>query len=319
MEHIQEFFDSSTIHGLSRISSTKKLSRLFWVLVVLGGFCGAGYLIQESFLNWDQSPISTTVETLSMSQITFPNITVCSPKNLFLNLNFDILQSNDAKLGNDTQIDLLNQSLDIVQEEFHYEMKKNLSKVVEPDRYYNWYHGYTKLKYPYYSYENELFFSVSTTLTRGNISTQYFGNKFDLAKLERNIYIPIYVFVPESLKNENASTIILNIEKTAMEGDSNFDKIIFNEGDAIDSKLTLWNKNISPGFPTTRCIGCYLFELQRDVSKNEILDMTLPRMPGFTLTWNYDKQLEPMAIFSNDAITKEFVRYDQLKSRSSNI
>ena len=254
-----------------------------------------------------------------MSQITFPNITVCSPKNLFLNLNFDILQSNDAKLGNDTQIDLLNQSLDIVQEEFYYEMKKNLSKVVEPDRYYNWYHGYTKLKYPYYSYENELFFSVSTTLTRGNISTQYFGNKFDLAKLERNIYIPIYVFVPESLKNENASTIILNIEKTAMEGDSNFDKIIFNEGDAIDSKLTLWNKNITPGFPTTRCIGCYLFELQRDVSKNEILDMTLPRMPGFTLTWNYDKQLEPMAIFSNDEITKEFVRYDQLKSRSSNI
>ena len=112
------------------------------------------------------------------------------------------------------------------------------------------------------------------------------------------------------MKDDNTSTVTFNIEKTAMERDSNFDKIIFNEGDAIDSKLTLWNKNITPGYPTTRCIGCYKFELQRDVSKNEILDMNLDMIPGFRLTWNYDKQLEPMAIFSNEAITNEFVRYD---------
>ena len=92
--------------------------------MVFGGFFGAGYLILESFLNWNQSPISTTIETLSMSQITFPNVTVCSPRNLFLNLNFDILQSNDVKLGKDTEKEMLKQTLDIVQDEFYYEMKK---------------------------------------------------------------------------------------------------------------------------------------------------------------------------------------------------
>ena len=95
MEHIKTFFDTSTIHGLSWISSTRKWSRLFWILIVIGGFSGAGYLIYLSFDNWHQSPTSTTIETLSISKITFPNVTVCPPKNSVLNLNYDVVESNN--------------------------------------------------------------------------------------------------------------------------------------------------------------------------------------------------------------------------------
>ena len=98
MEHIKTFLDTSTIHGLSWILSTRKCSRVFWILTVLGGFTAAGYLIYQSFDNWNQSPISTTVETLPISEITLPNVTVCPPKKLFLNLNFDILQAKKVKL-----------------------------------------------------------------------------------------------------------------------------------------------------------------------------------------------------------------------------
>ena len=92
MKQVKEFLDTSTIHGLSWISSTRRWSRLLWLLIVIGGFSGAGYLIYESFHNWAQSPISTTVETLPISQVTFPNVTVCPPKTLFPNLNYDILR-----------------------------------------------------------------------------------------------------------------------------------------------------------------------------------------------------------------------------------
>ena len=61
----------------------------------MGGFTGAGYLIAKSFDNWKQSPISTTIETLPISQITFPNVTVCPPKNSVLNLNYDVVESNN--------------------------------------------------------------------------------------------------------------------------------------------------------------------------------------------------------------------------------
>lgn len=99
MEHIKTFLDTSTIHGLSWISSTRRWSRLIWILIVIGGFSAAGYLIYESFHNWDQGPVTTTLETLSISKITFPNVTICPPKTLVLNLNYDILQLENIKLG----------------------------------------------------------------------------------------------------------------------------------------------------------------------------------------------------------------------------
>ena len=114
MEHIKTFLDSSTIHGLSHISSTRKWFRLIWILIVIGGFSGAGYLIYESFHNWEQSPISTTIETLPISQITFPNVTVCPPKNLFLNLNYDILQAEKVNLDKDKRETLMEASVNLI-------------------------------------------------------------------------------------------------------------------------------------------------------------------------------------------------------------
>ena len=135
MDLVTEFLNTSTIHGLSYISISRKWSRLFWILVVIGGFTGAGILIYESFDNWEQSPISTTIETLPVSKITFPNVTVCPPKNSLLNLNHDIQQSENVKLDNDTRYELLDYALDIIEMEFYKEKMKNLSKVEDPDRY----------------------------------------------------------------------------------------------------------------------------------------------------------------------------------------
>ena len=111
MERMKTFLDSSTIHGLYYISSTKRWSRFFWIFVVIGGFSGAGYLIYESFDNWAQSPITTTIETLSITRITFPNITICPPKTLSLNLNYDILQSEKKKLDKDKRENYFEQAL----------------------------------------------------------------------------------------------------------------------------------------------------------------------------------------------------------------
>ena len=74
MAGIKQFFESSTIHGLYHISSATRLAKVFWLIIVFGGFSGAGILIYESFNNWQQSPISTTIETLPISQITLPNL-----------------------------------------------------------------------------------------------------------------------------------------------------------------------------------------------------------------------------------------------------
>ena len=48
MRGVKEFLQSSTIHGLSYIAATDKLTRFFWMFVVLSGFSGAAWIIWGS-------------------------------------------------------------------------------------------------------------------------------------------------------------------------------------------------------------------------------------------------------------------------------
>ena len=76
MEGVSTFLESSTIHGLTYISTTRKYARLFWILVVIAGFVGASLLIKEAFYSWSESPIKTTVETLPISEMCKVSIVV---------------------------------------------------------------------------------------------------------------------------------------------------------------------------------------------------------------------------------------------------
>ena len=69
MLELNHYFEHSTVHGFSYISNTKKLSRLFWIMVVLSGFTCAGVLIYQSFKAWDENPVTTTIETLPISKV----------------------------------------------------------------------------------------------------------------------------------------------------------------------------------------------------------------------------------------------------------
>ena len=91
MDKLRDFLESSTIHGLNYVSTTRKSVRLFWVVVVFTGFTLAAMLINQSFEDWSENPVKTTIETLPISQITLPKVTVCPPKNTYTNLNYDLM------------------------------------------------------------------------------------------------------------------------------------------------------------------------------------------------------------------------------------
>ena len=78
MEGVRTFLESSTIHGLSHISTTRKYVRLFWSFVVITGFLGASLLIKESFDSWSEIPVMTNIETVPITDIEFPKVTVAS-------------------------------------------------------------------------------------------------------------------------------------------------------------------------------------------------------------------------------------------------
>ena len=77
MDGLRYFLESSTIHGLSYIPAAKKHARIFWVLVVIAGFTGAGIIIQKSFQSWAEGPVTTTIETNPITDLTFPKVILC--------------------------------------------------------------------------------------------------------------------------------------------------------------------------------------------------------------------------------------------------
>ena len=117
MEGVRTFLESSTIHGLTYISTTRKYARLFWILVVIAGFVGASLLIKESFDSWSESPVKTTIETLPISDITFPKVTVCPPKNTFTDLNYDLMMTENVTLTEKMRDEMFKYALEVINED----------------------------------------------------------------------------------------------------------------------------------------------------------------------------------------------------------
>ena len=81
-EAIKEYADSTTIHGISYIfkNGLSVLERLIWISAVVIGIFFAIYLSIFSYVNWQDSPVTTTVLTTGkpIRDIPFPAITICA-------------------------------------------------------------------------------------------------------------------------------------------------------------------------------------------------------------------------------------------------
>ena len=309
MDHFNTFLNSSTIHGIHFIPKTKKFGKLFWILVVISSFTAASLLIYESFHNWDLSPVSTTVETVAISKLPFPNVTVCPPKKAGLGLNFDIVQAEKLKLKNETRNELFKIAIQVILDDENIEIMFNLSKIYEQNRYYNWYHGYTKLQYPtYYQYSNpKVTYYVETCSIAGNITTREFGAKFDSDKIE-SYKVEVKIHVPERIKgNENVS-ISFDLERNKMK--NLIDK---NDEDSVQSNIgeiqehDRYSRIINGPNPSG---GYFNLKNTRKVSVETVRNSDQDLMPGFTLIWKYDSEeiIEEDSKFALTVPNREFFR-----------
>ena len=58
----------------------------------------ACYLINNSFTDWANSPISTTVSTHPIDELPFPMVTVCPPEGANTGLNYDLMKADEGSL-----------------------------------------------------------------------------------------------------------------------------------------------------------------------------------------------------------------------------
>ena len=163
-------------------------------------------------------------------------------------------------------------------------------EVCMPDLY-NWYHGYTWLRYPVYDHEhNQLRYFVITSATSGNITTKHFGDNFDATKVDGNILIKINVNVPKSARKKENTTLFFNLEKNTLKDVSDNDQMyILTVGD-IDADKTYVNEH-----DTAPLDKFYYIRLNRKVTIEDIKHIKQDKMHGFRFKWNYNKEVELLA------------------------
>ena len=255
--------------------------------------------------------MKTTIETLPITDITFPKVTVCPPKNTYTDLNYHLKRLENTTVDDDTRNDIANSAKEFLYNDLHTMIMKNLSKIEDVNRYYNWYHGFTEIKLPKKAYpgSNINAYFVSTTATSGTISTQYFGKQFDAYEVETHIKYRVYIYPQEIVKDNENVTLHLQIQKISLinlaSGVEHY-KIRY-DFDTLEDRL--WNhRNYTP--PGTG-FGDYMrtISLERRVPHEEMNNMLLDLMPGFKLSWFYsglDRAAD--AKYSNEFRTKSFAR-----------
>ena len=222
MSEIKSFLEASSIHGVLHIAQSKKYQRLFWMLIVVTGFTGAIFLIQQSFKSWDESPITTMIETLPISKLRFPKITVCPPKNTFTNLNYDLMKTENMTLDNKTRLELIDYFYELNHDETFFKVLKDIDLLTNENRYFDWYHGYTELKLPTILVSSTegsglkyLSYTFKTSSASGNISSKHFGENFDRGKVQKVILTFFNFYFDDIQRNQNI-TFYFHLTKESM-------------------------------------------------------------------------------------------------------
>ena len=295
MEQIRLFLEASSIHGLGYISTTRNCVRIFWALVVVTGFSGAGVMIYQSFSAWEESPVKTTVESQPITEIKFPRITVCPPKNTFTDLNYQLTNADNISLDDLSREKLANYSVELLYDNLYNMYMKNLSKLQDKDRYYNWYNGYDTLQLPKFmeNYGNKngyLNYEIEIDAISGSISTQYFGEHFDPDRVETDIKYNINFEVPTKIGELQDWDIKLHIsiEQILMSGLTNGrDELTFTSY-KYDPKKYVDSGNFSLMFPSDES-GHRILNFERSgVTIDDIRKQKLNTMPGFRVSWYYE-------------------------------
>ena len=283
MEGVSSFLEDSTIHGLNYISTTKKYARLFWVLVVVAGFSTAGYMIQTSFKDWAVNPIRTTLETMPISEIKLPKVTVCPPVNTYTDLNHALMMAENATLTTEIQDKLINYTEKVIYNEHVY--MDDFEIIHEDDRFYNWYHGYSNIFRPITD-GNVFKYILETTATSGSVNTQYFGEQYQSHLVKMNVEYHVNVYPPVSVRNNPDVTLHFKLEKVSMTGMSNGWDYVVVEGDHLDAGLSSVKYDFNPPAKDGEEMR-WIALTRKNITEEDLKTMNIESMPGFKLSWYY--------------------------------
>ena len=137
---------------------------------------------------------------------------------------------------------------------------------------------------------------IQTLSTSGTVSTQYFGEKYNGTKLEKDIAFGIRFYPPDDVQMNDNVTIYFEVEKNLIHGLDNF----IEKGNE-DIRKTSYRTQFTPAG-----VSQY-YGLTRTISLDDSYDLKMMSMPGFRIKWYFSEEINPYNILNSSKI---FRRYD---------
>ena len=127
---ICNFLENSTIHGLVHISSSKSQTiRAAWMAIVVACFAIAISMITNSYQEWQDSPVSTTITTHPITELKFPEVTVCPPRGTNTAVNQVLEKVRNANFTVRERYQLIKMSKEVFLENL---IKQHAKRMSEP-------------------------------------------------------------------------------------------------------------------------------------------------------------------------------------------
>ena len=296
MEKVQEFLESSSIHGLSYVASSKRCLRLFWLIVVFSCFLISGSLIRRSVLSWENTPVVTTIETLPITEASFPLVTVCPPRRSYTNLNYDLMSMENARLDNQTRSRLIRHAVKLINDAI-FERDLDLMKV--ESGLSNWYRGYDRIFLPQKPRVNNMTsYMLYSYASSGSVMTVGFKKDFDAAKFPLEITNKVYIYLPKEIQYVDNASITLRIEHDTNDKENirlNNKKLDLSQAEPLELVL-----------PVSYCGRLCIVKFYREMEPEYFEGWKLKRMTGMKVSWHYNTSVESQSFYLDK--NKNFIR-----------
>ena len=160
-----------------------RVARATWVAIVVACFAVATYMINDSYKEWQESPVSTTITTHPITELQFPTVTVCPPKGSNTALNHLLEKVKDVNFTNEVRQSLLDLSIEVFLVIPNKKYVKQIRKFVSVENMRSIVNGKTSL--PEINKQDMII--LRTSEPEGNFSTPSLGFAGNSYKFELNL------------------------------------------------------------------------------------------------------------------------------------
>ena len=172
------------------------LIKLAWGCFVFLGFLSATFLIHQSYSDFKNSPVVTSVKTKPIDDLPFPKVTVCPPRGSNTALNYDLMRADNESLTQEMRANLSREAKRIFdpcgphQQNMEYMLasanEENIKQVVD---------GFQTFPKPY-----NTGFEVRLWNDKGTITTPWFGQEYNETYFLEDKEYHLVLEIPDNVK-----------------------------------------------------------------------------------------------------------------------